>query len=42
MIEVVALRSKAYAYLDDDGSENRKAKGNKTKSYVWKFQRLLV
>ena len=29
MTEVVALRPKAYAYLDDDGSEHKKAKGTK-------------
>ena len=29
MTEVVALRSKAYAYLDDDGSKHEKAKGTK-------------
>ena len=29
MTEVVALGSKAYAYLDDDGSEHKKAKGTK-------------
>ena len=29
MTEVVALRPKAYAYLDDDGSEHKKSKGTK-------------
>ena len=29
MTEVVTLRPKAYAYLDDDGSEHKKAKGTK-------------
>ena len=29
MTEVVALRPKAYAYLDDGGSEHKKAKGTK-------------
>ena len=29
MTEVVALRPKAYAYLDGDGSEYKKAKGTK-------------
>ena len=29
MTEVVALRPKAYAYLDDDVSEHKKAKGTK-------------
>ena len=29
MKEVVALRPKAYAYLDDDGSNHKKAKGTK-------------
>ena len=29
MIEVVALRPKAYAFLDDDGNKYRKSKGTK-------------
>ena len=29
MVEVVALRPKAYAYLMDDGSDHKKAKGTK-------------
>ena len=29
MTEVVALRPKAYAYLDDGGSKHKKAKGKK-------------
>ena len=29
MTEVFALRPKAYAYLDDDGSKYKKAKGTK-------------
>ena len=29
MTESVALRAKAYAYLMDDGSEHKKAKGTK-------------
>ena len=29
MTEVVALRPKAYAYLDDDGNNHKKAKGTK-------------
>ena len=29
MTEIVALRPKAYAYLDDDGSEHKKAKAIK-------------
>ena len=29
MTEVIALRPKAYAYLDDGGSEHKKAKGTK-------------
>ena len=29
MTEVVALRPKTYAYLDDDGSEHKKDKGTK-------------
>ena len=29
MTEVVALRPKAYAYLDDGGSKHKKAKGTK-------------
>ena len=29
MKKLVALRAKAYAYLMDDGSENKKAKGTK-------------
>ena len=29
MTEFVALRAKAYAYLIEDGSENKKAKGTK-------------
>ena len=39
--EFVALRPKAYAYLDDYGNDHKKAKGtkkcNKTKTYVSKF-----
>ena len=34
MTEVVALRPKTYAYLMDDGSNHKKAKG--TKKYVIK------
>ena len=34
MAEVVALRPKAYAYLDDDGNEHNQYKG--TKRYVIK------
>ena len=30
MTEVVALRPKAYAYLDDGGSKHKKAKGKKS------------
>ena len=30
MTEVVALRPKAYAYLDDDGSDHKKAKVQKS------------
>ena len=42
MAEVVALRPKAYAYLDDDGNEHNQSKGtkkvcNKTKAHVSKF-----
>ena len=42
--EVVALRPKAYAYLDDDGNEHKKYKKvcNKTKTHVSKFQKFLV
>ena len=44
--EVVALKLKTNAYLMEDGSDHKKAKGtkkcNKTKSYVWKLQGLLV
>ena len=45
--KVVALRPKAYAYLDDDGNEHKKSKGtkkvrNKTKTHVSKFKKLLV
>ena len=45
--EVVALRPKAYAYLDDDGNEHKKSKGtkkvrNKTKTQVSKFEKLLA
>ena len=44
--EVVALIPKTYAYLDDDGSDYKKAKGtkvcNKTKTHVSKLQRLVV
>ena len=29
MTEVVALRPKAYPYLDDDGNEHKKSKGTK-------------
>ena len=29
MTEFVALRPKAYAYLDDDGNEHKKSKGTK-------------
>ena len=29
MTEIFALRPKAYAYLDDDGSEHKKSKGTK-------------
>ena len=29
MIEFIALRAKAYAYLKEDGSEHKKAKGTK-------------
>ena len=29
IIEVVAIRPKTYAYLTDDGSEHKKAKGTK-------------
>ena len=29
MTEFVALRAKAYAYLDDDGNEHKKSKGTK-------------
>ena len=29
MTKFVALRAKAYAYLDDDGSENKKSKSTK-------------
>ena len=47
MTEVVWLRPKTYAYLMDDGSNHKKAKGtkkvcNKTKTHVLKLQRLLV
>ena len=46
MTEFVALRPKAYACLDDDGSDHKKSKGtkkcNKTKNHVSKLQRLLV
>ena len=40
--EFVALRPKAYAYLDDCGNDHKKAKGtkkvcHKTKTYVSKF-----
>ena len=43
--EFVALRPKAYSYLDDDGNNHKKAKGtkkmcNKTKTFASKFQRL--
>ena len=39
MTEVVVLRPKTYAYLMNDGSDHKKAKGtkkvyNKTKTYV--------
>ena len=40
------LEQKTYAYLLDDNSEHKKAKGtkkcNKKKIYVWKLYRLLV
>ena len=44
MIEVAALRAKTYAYLMDNGSDHKKAKGTKikTKTYIWKCQRLFV
>ena len=47
MTEFVALRRKAYTYLDDDGSDYKKAKGTKKcvkkqKTYVSTLQRLLV
>ena len=47
MTEFVALRAKAYAYLDDDGNEHKKSKGTKRcvikqKTHVSKFQRLLA
>ena len=29
MIEFIALRAKAYAYLKEDGSEHKRAKGTK-------------
>ena len=29
MTEFVALRAKAYSYLDDDGNEHKKSKGTK-------------
>ena len=39
--EFVALRAKAYSYLDDDGNKHKKSKGakkcNKTKTRVSKF-----
>ena len=45
--EFVALRLKAYAYLDDYGNGHKKAKVTKkclikTKTYVPKFQRLFI
>ena len=47
IIKVTTLRPKTYAYLHDDGNDHKKAKGtkivcNKTRTYVSKFQRLLV
>ena len=43
--EFVALRPKAYSYLDDDGNNHKKPKGtkkvcNKTKTYISKFQNI--
>ena len=44
--EVITLRPKRYAYLDDDGNDHKKAKGTKKcvikQEFVSKFQRLLV
>ena len=47
MTEVVAHRAKAYAYLDNDGNDHKKAKDTKKfvikeKTYVSKFQRLFA
>ena len=46
MIEFVRLRAKTYAYLMDDDTEQKKAKGkkmcNKKKTFVWKLYRLLI
>ena len=43
----VALRPKAYSYLDDDCNKHKKFKAtkkvrNKTKNHISKFQRLLA
>ena len=45
---ICGLRAKTYAYLMNDDSEKKKAKGtkkkkcNKKKTYVWKLQKWLV
>ena len=40
--ELVALRPKACAYLDDYGNDHTKKVRNRTKTYVSKFQRLFI
>ena len=45
LIEVITLRPKTYTYLDDDCNDHKqryKKVCNKTRTYVSKFQRLLV
>ena len=45
MTEFVEPRANTCAYLMDDGTEHKKAKGTKKeekKTYVWKLYRLLV
>ena len=45
IIEVITLRPKTYTYLDDDCNDHKqryKKVCNKTRTYVSKFQRLLV
>ena len=46
MKEFSGIRAKTWAYLMDDDSEKKKAKGTKKfaikKNYAWKLQRLLA